>query len=130
MKALAEKAGVSPRTLRYYLRGVRGWGLAGLAPRPRSDKGKRHGISEQVVQLIEGIRLSHLDYPVRAVYEAACERARSLGLVEPSRWQVRDIWPDPEAVRLLADGREDEYRNRYRLTYRIPHNGPSNRLSN
>jgi DNA-binding Lrp family transcriptional regulator len=120
VRARADQTGVSPRTIWNYLRDYRESGFAGLAPRRRSDHGRRHVISDRMVEIILGIRLSKPDWPVRAVYEAACERARLLDEPEPSEWQVRDIINRiPKPVRLLADGRDDEFRNKYRITYRM-----------
>jgi transposase len=113
-----EAVGVSLRTLRDYHTRFRHDGLAGLAPRGRQDKGKHHGVSTQMVQVIENLRLTHRDSSVRFVYELACQHAASTGETAPSLWQVRSICAQiPAPVRLLADGREEEFRNRYRLTY-------------
>jgi hypothetical protein len=51
-----------------------------------------------MVQVVENLRLTHRDATVRSI----CAQI-------------------PAPVRLLADGREEEFRNRYRLTYPIPH---------
>jgi hypothetical protein len=118
----AEAVSISLRTLRDYH--TRFWrdGLAGLAPRGRQDKGKHHGVSAQMVQVIESLRLTHRDATMRFVYELACQHAVKTGETAPSLWQVRSICTRiPAPVRLLADGREKEFRNRYRLTYPIPH---------
>ncbi len=116
----AEMVGVSLRTLRDYHTRFRRDGLVGLAPRGRGDKCKHHGVSPQMVQIVEDLRLTHLDAPVRFVYELACQHATSTGEAAPSLWQVRSICAQiPAPVRLLADGREEEFRNRYRLD--VPH---------
>ncbi len=118
----AEAVGVSSRTLRDYHTRFRHDGLAGLAPRGRQDKGKHHGLSAQMMQVVENLRLTHRDATVRFVHELACQHAASTGETAPSRWQVRSICAQISApVRPLADGREEEFRNRYRLTYPIPH---------
>ncbi len=123
--SLAQRAlevGISVRMLRYYHTHYRRYGLAGLAPQARTDKGKHHNLSPHMVQLIESLRLTHRDAPVRSVYELACQYAATLGETSPSPRQVRSICEQiPAAVRLLADGREGEFRNRYRLTYPIRH---------
>ncbi len=118
----ATAVGVSLRTLRDYHTRFRRDGLAGLAPRGRQDKGKHHGLSSQMVQAIESLRLTHRDSSVRFVYELACKHAASTGDNAPSLWQVRSICAQiPAPVRLLADGCEEAFRNRYRLTYPIAH---------
>jgi putative transposase len=122
LRKQAKRVGVSLRTLRDYHTRFQRAGLAGLAPRSRADKGNHHGLSPQMVQLVENVRLTHRDAPVRFVYELACKQAATIGETTPSLWQVRSICRNiPAPVRLLADGREAEFRNRYRLTYPIAH---------
>jgi putative transposase len=118
----AEVAGVSLRTLRDYHTRFRREGLVGLAPRGRADKGTSHLLSAHMVQFIEGVRLTHRDASVRFVYELACQHAETKGERAPGLFQVRSICAQiPAPVRVLADGREQEFRNRYRLTYPIAH---------
>src|SRR5207302_6007570 len=104
----AEAVGVSLRTLRDYHTRFRRDGLAGLAPRGRQDKGRHHGVSAQMVQVVENLRLTHRDATVRFVHVLACQQADSTGETAPSLWQVRSICMQiPAPVRLLADGREE-----------------------
>ncbi|MDQ6644397.1 MAG: Mu transposase C-terminal domain-containing protein, partial [Chloroflexota bacterium] len=118
----ARETGVSVRMLRYYHTRYRRYGLAGLAPHARADKGKHHTLSPQMSQIIESLRLTHRDAPVRSVYELACQHATAVEESPPSMFQVRSICARiPAPVRLLADGRDGEFRNRYRLTYPIRH---------
>lgn len=122
LRKRAETVEVSLRALRDYHTRFQRVGLAGLAPRSRGDKGNHHGLSSQIVQIVEHLRLTHRDAPVRFVYELACQHAATIEENAPSLWQVRSICRKiPAPVRLLADGREAEFRNRYRLTYPIAH---------
>ncbi len=118
----AEAVGVSLRTLRDYHTRFRREGLAGLAPRGRRDKGTSHLLSADMAQFIEDLRLTHRDASVRFIYELACQHAAAIGERTPGIFQVRSICVQiPAPVRLLADGREEAFRNRYRLTYPIAH---------
>jgi transposase InsO family protein len=75
-----------------------------------------------MVQIIEGLRLTHRDSSVRFIHELVCQHAAARGERAPGLWQVRSICAQiPAPVRLLADGREGEFRNRYRLTYPLTH---------
>ena len=122
--ARAAEVNVSKRTLWNYLKDYRKYGLAGLAPKQRADKGQHHNISERMIALVQSIRLTHPDWRTRAVYEMACNRAQDLGEIPPSEWQVRNICESISApVRSIADGRENEFRNRYRITYPMQFNG-------
>jgi putative transposase len=115
----AKKAKISPRTLRYYLKGYRTYGFAGLIPKSRSDKGQYHNLSDRMVHVIGGIRLSKYDMPLHEVLEQACEKARLLGEPEPSEWQVRAVCKAlPDAVTMIADGRLGDFRSSRRITYR------------
>lgn len=122
LRVRAQEVGVSYRTLRRYHTRYQRYGLAGLAPRVRTDRGKPHGLSPHMAQVVESLRLTHRDAPVRHVYELAYQYAATVGEAPPSLYQVRSICAQiPEPVRLLADGREGEFRNRFRLTYPIHH---------
>jgi transposase InsO family protein len=75
-----------------------------------------------MVEVVESLRLTHRDASIRYVYELAANYASEVGEKAPSMFQVRSICAQiPAPVRLLADGREGEFRNRYRITYPIRH---------
>jgi len=116
----SKEVNVSTSTLWHYLQLYREYGLPGLAPQDRSDKGSHHGISEEMQELVRGVRYSQPGKSVRAVHEAVCKRARELGEEEPSLWQVRTILAQiPHPEQLLADRRDDDFRNRYEVTRRM-----------
>jgi len=120
----AMETGVSARTIRYYLADYRAAGLAGLARKPRLDKGNRHKISAAMEELVRAIRLTNPDWLDRAVLEKACTMARALGEPEPSAFHVRDIVDSiPAPIRALADGRERAFRDKYKITYRLQWGG-------
>ncbi|NWJ94199.1 MAG: DDE-type integrase/transposase/recombinase [Chloroflexi bacterium] len=120
VKARAAEVGISPRQLWQYISQLRKHGLAGLAPKSSFQKETHYQISERIQTVIKGIRLDNVDYPIRAVYETACQKARLLGEAEPSLWQVRVICDEIAApVKLLADKRRTEFRNNYRFTHRV-----------
>ena len=120
----AAEVSISPRTLWYYLREYRKFGLAGLAPKQRSDKGRLHNISEEMVELVRAIRLSNKGWPVRKVHEVAKVKANDLQELAPTLGQVRKIIANlPKPVILSADGRDGDFRNNYRVTAPINHSG-------
>jgi transposase InsO family protein len=70
-----------------------------------------------MIEVVRGVRFSQPGKSVRAVYETAIEKAQALGEVAPSRWQVRRICAEiSKPERLLADGRDDLFRNSYEAT--------------
>lgn len=116
----AREVGVGTSTLWDYLRAYREYGLKGLAPAVRSDKGSYHIISARVVNLVMGIRLHLPSIPESRVHEIACEKAQKLGEIEPTASQVRSICVSiPEPLKLLSKGRDDQFRNKYQITYPI-----------
>ena len=122
VEARAKVIHTSPSTLWHYLQCYRAYGLPGLAPQDRSDKGGHHGISEEMQELVRGVRFSQPGKSVRAVHEATGKRAQELGEDEPSLWQVRTILAQiPHPEQLLADQLEDDFRNRYEVTRRMEH---------
>ena len=59
VRAQAEIAKLSSRTLWSYLSAYRTGGLVGLAPKRRTDSGTYHKIPEEVVELVRGLKLSN-----------------------------------------------------------------------
>ena len=126
VKARAMEVGKSSRTLWTWLSAFRVDGLAGLVPKKRSDAGSYHNISSDVVDLVRAIRLTHPDWSSRAVFEEAKRMLEKLGKSAPSPWQVRRICQEiSPAVKVLADKRVNEFRNRYRFTYPREYSGVS-----
>src|SRR6266487_1779526 len=76
VEARAEEIHTSPSILWHYLRCYRSYGLPGLAPQDRSDKGGHHGISEGMQELVRGVRFSQPGKSVRAVHETVSKRAQ------------------------------------------------------
>jgi transposase len=120
VEAQAKSVGIGSSTLWLYLKQYRAAGISGLVPKERSDKHEHHRITDQMKEIIRGVRLSQVDKPVRSVYKAVCQKAEVLGEPAPSEWQVRKICAEIlHAEVLLADGRDDEFRNRYEVTRRM-----------
>lgn len=120
VEAQAKSVGIGSSTLWLYLKQYRATGISGLAPKERSDKHGHHRLTPRMQEVIRGVRLSQPDKPIRSVYKAVCQKAEVLGEPAPSEWQVRQICAEiPHAAVLLADGRDDEFRNRYEVTRRM-----------
>lgn len=121
-KAVQERAiemGCSEKRIWNYLADYREYGLAGLAPIERSDKGSLHIISPRMRNVIVGLLLPRRRrLSINKVHEEACKRARALGEPEPSKWQVRCISASiPRPDKLLAEGRENKFKDKYGITY-------------
>lgn len=125
LKVYAEENDSSLETLRKYLRDYKADGLRGLLPcEQRSDKGRRHNLSERMEGIIVGIRLSQSDLPMHEVHTRASQRAVLLAEPGPTLWQVRRVCDGiAKEVKEVADGRYGEYRNKHRITYRYHFDG-------
>ena len=123
VKARAIQVGCSEKTLWNYLAEYRRHGLAGLAPKQRSDKGVSHGISPRMRKIVLGLRLMRRkQLRVRAIHHEACIRARELGEPEPSEWQVRMICASiAKPDTLLSEGEERKFKDKYGITYTMAH---------
>jgi putative transposase len=122
--ARSKEVGVARSTLWGYLASYRKYGLVGLAPKQRADKGELHGLTERMIDLVRSLRLSNKDWSVQSVFKAAQVKANELQEPAPSLWQVRQIIAKiPLSVLLVADGRENEFRNLYRFTAPINREG-------
>lgn len=119
VKARALEMGCSEKTLWNYLADYREYGLQGLAPRERSDKGNSHIIGSRMRSVITGLLLPRRRrLSINKVHAEACRRARALGEPEPSKWQIRAISACiPRPDKLLAEGREKEFKSRFGITY-------------
>ncbi len=105
-------------------RGMQGRGgeQGGRGQGRQGRKGTHYIISRHMVEIVQSLRLTHRDASIRHIYELAGQHASTTGEKAPSMFQVRSICAQiPAPVRLLADGREGEFRNRYRITYPIRH---------
>lgn len=124
LKAYAQQHDSSLETLRKYLRDYRAYGLRGLLPRERRDKGHCHTISPRMESIIAGIRFSQRDLPLHEVHTRARQRAGLLAEPEPTLWQVRQVCDQiPEQVKEIADERYGDYRSKHRMTYRYHFDG-------
>jgi Mu transposase, C-terminal len=117
----AIKMGCSEKTLWNYLADYREYGLQGLAPRERSDKGSSHIISPRMRTVIKGLLLpKRKRLSINKVHAEACKRARALGEPEPSKSQIRAISASiPKPDKLLAEGRENKFKSKYGITYSL-----------
>ena len=102
---VAEVAGVSLRTARYWVRRYRQEGLAGLARKPRRDK-DRPKIAPDLRQLIEGLALQKPPLSAAAIQRQVATVARDRGEKPPSYSLVYDVVRkiDPALVTLAHEG--------------------------
>jgi hypothetical protein len=113
-------AGIPYRTVHRWTSRYRRFGLAGLAPKPREDRGKRRALSAQLLERTEALALESPRIPVAAIRRRVCQVAEDIGRIFPSydfvyevvrrvqenRFGGKDIWDDntKRGVRYVAGG--------------------------
>jgi putative transposase len=111
--------GMSLRTMQRWLAQYRREGLAGLARRERSDRGRRHGLHPELKQLIEGLALRKPPPTAALVHRQVREVAQRNGWPVPNYKQVyRVIKQLNPALLMLAHDGSKTYRTTYDLLYR------------
>nr|WP_220199342.1 DDE-type integrase/transposase/recombinase [Ktedonospora formicarum] len=116
---VARERGVPLKTLQRWVRQYREDGLCGLARPPRVDRGKRRGISEEVVKVVEGLALRTPRRSLATIHRQVSKIALEQGWEEPSYTQVYRIVKElPPALVTLAQQGAGMYREEYDLLYR------------
>jgi putative transposase len=82
LKRLAEKHGKSVRTLRYWVALYRKGDILALAPKPRSDRGKRR-MRDELKALAEALWLREPRRPVSSIHRQVAREAQSPGASAP-----------------------------------------------
>ncbi len=109
---------VPERTLRRWLAAYRAGGLAALARRPRSDRGRRR-MPPELQLLIEGLALRRPPPTIATVHRQAAEVAREQGWPVPGYAAVYDVVRsiDPAMATLAHEGAK-RYREVFHLVHR------------
>ena len=110
---------ISPSTIQLWVKQYREKGLAGLAPSPRSDKGKSRRLPDQAITLVEGLALQTPPRSAAAIHRQVVEIAKDQGWKPPSYERVRQIIKslEPALVTLAHEGAA-AYREEFDLLYR------------
>ncbi|MGH3867711.1 MAG: helix-turn-helix domain-containing protein [Pseudonocardiaceae bacterium] len=118
LAVVARQAGVPLRTVQRWLACYRESGLAGLARRPRSDRGQRT-VPDQLVTLIEGMALRRPPPSAATIHRQVIEVATGQGWPVPSYSTAHAIVAglDP-GLRMLALEGTKRYQEVFDLVYR------------
>jgi putative transposase len=113
------------RTARRWLKRYRAHGLAGLARRPRRDRGG-HRLPSELVELVEGLALRRPRPSVAFIHRQVLAVADREGWSAPSYSAVHGIVRglDPGLLTLAHDGAA-RYRDRFELVYRRQADAPN-----
>ena len=122
---VARDRGIALRTARRWAGQYRREGLAGLARKGRSDRGKRR-LSDTLRQAIEGLALKKPPLSAASIHRQAVTLAERLGESPPSYGAVyrliRDL--DPALVTLAHEGTK-AYADAFDLVHRHEATGPN-----
>ncbi len=119
LKRIAEEQGKSLRTLRYWVALYRKGDIPALAPKPRSDRGKRR-MREELKALAEALWLREPRRPVASIHRQVAREARSRGGPVPSYDQVLAVVRslDPSLATLSREGTR-AHKQKYDLLVRF-----------
>lgn len=125
LSAAAVEVDVPLRTAERWLERYRVGGLAGLAAKPRADRGNRRTPTD-LVKLTEGLALRRPALPIAHIHRQVTALARSRGWPVPSYATVYAIVRalDPGLMTLAHDGPAG-YRDRFELVYRREAEAPN-----
>jgi putative transposase len=122
---LAHREGIALRTLERWRQRYRAQGLAGLARRPRADRG-RTSFPQELIGLIEGLALQRPPPTAAAIHRRVTVLAREHGWPVPSYATVAAVVHrlDPALVCLAHEGVK-RYQERFDLVHRREADGPN-----
>ena len=121
-----EGKGISERTARRWLQQYRLHGLSGLVRPPRTDKGKRRTLSDEMIRTIEGLALQKPPLSKAAIHRFVQEWATQQQLPCPSYMTISSIINGLEpSLKTLAHQGTQAYKEAYDLLHRREANGPN-----
>jgi putative transposase len=122
---VARERGLALRTATRWAGRYRREGLAGLARKGRSDRGKRH-LSDTLRQAIEGLALSKPQLSVATIHRRALALAERLGETPPTHYAVSATVRalDPALTTLAHEGSK-AYADAFDLVHRHEATGPN-----
>lgn len=122
---IAERSGKTVRTLRAWVSRYREEDVPGLAPKERSDRGRRR-VSEEIRNLIGALWLQAPERSVASVHRRVAHEADLRGWPAPGYDQVRGVVKDldPSLVCLAREG-TNVHEQRYDLLHRFEATEPN-----
>ncbi|MER2109218.1 MAG: helix-turn-helix domain-containing protein [Solibacillus sp.] len=78
LTVIIEETGISKRTLQYWVRDYKKFGLRGLIRKTRSDDGKTH-LESEVIVAIERMILTYRRNSLTSIHRMICEQCQKKG---------------------------------------------------
>ena len=118
LTVIIEETGIAKRTLQYWIRDYKKFGLKGLIRKTRSDDGKIH-LESEVVVAIERLILKYRRNSLTSIHRMICEQCQKKFWQQPSYYQVYKVSQSlsPSLKKLAHDGQK-AYENQYDLIHR------------
>jgi putative transposase len=97
----------------------RQFGLAGLARKPREDRGKRRAMPAQLLEITEALALENPPIPIAAIHRRICQVAQKIGGTIPSYDVVYEVVRQlPTGLVTLAHQGKKAYSAAFELIHR------------
>jgi putative transposase len=117
--SIAREAGIPYRTIHRWIGLYRVFGLAGLARKPREDRGKRRALPAQLLELTEALALECPPIPIAAIHRRICQAAQEIGSTLPSYDVVYEVVRQlPTGLVTLAHQGKKAYSAAFDLVHR------------
>ncbi|CAK6473781.1 Mu transposase C-terminal domain-containing protein [Peribacillus castrilensis] len=118
LTVLTEETGIAKRTLQYWIRDYKQFGLKGLIRKTRNDAGKILSEPEVVVS-IEQLILKYKRNSLTSIHRMICEQCLKQGWQQPSYYQVYKISQSlSQSLKTLAHDGQKAYGNQFDLIHR------------
>ncbi|HWK21445.1 MAG TPA: Mu transposase C-terminal domain-containing protein [Ureibacillus sp.] len=118
LTVITEETGIAKRTLKYWIRDYKQFGLKGLIRKTRSDAGKIH-LEPEIVESIEQLILKYKRNSLTSIHRMICEKCKKQGWQQPSYYQVYKISQSlSQSLKKLAHDGQKAYGNQYDLIHR------------
>jgi putative transposase len=107
------------RRIHQWISLYRQFGLAGLARKPREDRGKRRAMPAQLLEITEALALENPPIPIAAIHRRICQVAQKIGGTIPSYDVVYEVVRQlPTGLVTLAHQGKKAYSAAFELIHR------------
>lgn len=126
LEGISKDKSIPARTLYNWVRAFKQRGLNGIAPKSRSDKGRRRAVQEEIVGLIQGLFLRTPPVPIATIHRMVQDICRKNGWRTPSYDVVHEVVSAiPNNLRTLAHEGPKAYKQAFGLLHRFEAERPN-----
>ncbi|MBZ5752187.1 Mu transposase C-terminal domain-containing protein [Metabacillus sp. DBTR6] len=118
LTVITEETGIAKRTLQYWIREYKQFGLKGLIRKTRSDAGKIY-LEPEIVSSIQQLILKYKRNSLTSIHRMICEQCQKKGWQKPSYYQVYKVSQSlSPSLKKLAHHGQKAYDDQYDLIHR------------